>query len=76
MIKHEQQRRDDQNGARERERLHERVLELAPVVVRGGHFAEMKNVELRMKKKARKRIECPRFFILHSSFFICFSVAA
>jgi hypothetical protein len=38
MIKHEQERRDDENRARKRERLHERVLEIAPIVVRGGHF--------------------------------------
>jgi hypothetical protein len=38
MVKHQQQRHDDQNRAHERERLHERVLEFAPVVVGGDHF--------------------------------------
>ena len=38
VIKHQHQRRDDQNRAHERDRLHQSVLELAPVVVGSGHL--------------------------------------
>ena len=37
MIKDQDQRRDDQDRARERDRLHQSVLELAPAMVGGGH---------------------------------------
>ena len=37
VIKDQQQRRDDQNRARERQRLHDGVLEIAPTMVGGDH---------------------------------------
>jgi hypothetical protein len=40
MIKHEHQRRDDEERAHARERLHESILEPTPVVIGGGHFPE------------------------------------
>jgi hypothetical protein len=42
VIKHQHQRRDDQNRARERQRLNDGVLEIAPAMVGGGHgFPEL-----------------------------------
>jgi hypothetical protein len=76
MIKHKHQRRDDQNGAGKRERLHKHVFELAPIMVGEGHFLKRQNEELRMQNEEKipsvARISF-RFCILHSKFFICFS---
>src|SRR6185295_9606670 len=37
MIKNEDQRDDHEHGAAQRDDLHQHVLELAPVVIGGGH---------------------------------------
>ena len=66
MIKHEHQRRDDQDRAHERERLHQGVLELAPAVIGGGHRKgddELKMVENPARRAAVLILHLPSSFV-------------